>query len=887
MTGAVGLQLIRSHGALPLGSRTLFTAVETFGYETPSVNNDSLFARPCLTTINVQLNVAGTLTISTKTSAQDGIRRLLSPQDDIEDLQRTQPGTDVWLCPNGTVARLVSANIESPTVPSPDFPLSGNVNAKKQQWKLDVAQWLLNFGLHINSIDDEPWVEIEVWEPVFAKLTGETIRQSEDSPAPLPLKRILWPARFCFKRADNHTQRLPDRTSWPLGFADDPLDFAERWALEIEPILASHQKPAAPSIQQPPPQPQPKDEEMTSPKLDNLEGFESLARMAQYPDLPPANLVYPTPPDGAAAGGINSTTQTEQFLDEESSNLFPAMPQSQKNTSDARLSPEIGVGSGHYDASDDEDLFGEMKDRNFGSKGITDADFSFFDDPELDGMDDDPPAEQPEEPEQTVLEEEKPQDISARGGGLVNHPPLAAPDVTANPTQEAKPIEENPTIPEPVDEPMKSPSPSGSLPHSEGPTIISPPLSPVEVKKILFSGAQKESGSQASEPRTQQGHYHPVAFEKKIGDWNQKYGATGKFWFNSGSAPDAPKEAPNTIPTIGIPHRARPSVSVAKAKSITGASPTAPANTNQVLSDSDSETSYDSDDMSSESAPSPPTLVSLKRKRMPSESDIQSTMSPAKSVGAPEGTGTFKVENSAFLGSFLANFSDWSFIGFFSSFPAHQLPILVRREDQIPIAQLVVDQITQSSLNHWLGGRIGLFELESENMEWRTCLEGNNFLGDNSKLDLKSYISLREGSQAVAPQPSPRDPPKSSILRIPAPHVRVRRGNKYLEALPPAVSFWDTFGLEPAHGSKDISAYCIHPYAATKAADSFLTRFGLHYQSCNLGSHARGDKSMTFENGMKSWDSESSSYASMMQSLKGVCEELGKPSQPCRYLIVY
>ncbi|KAJ6028594.1 Mediator complex subunit Med13 [Penicillium herquei] len=875
VTGAISLQLIRSHGALPFGSRTLFTAVEAVGYESPRVDNESSFARACLTTLYVQLNATGTLTISTQTIAQDGIQRLYSPQYDIADLGQLQQGTDLWLSPNGTVARLVTANVESPTAVSPGLPTSTNWAPRKAQWKSDVAQWLLNFGLYVDTNEEEPWVEIEVWEPFFARLSGETRRQNDEAQSSLPLKRMLWPARFCFRRVSSQVQTPNIRNSWPLGSTDDPLDFAERWPSQVDSILANHQKQPVPVIEEP----SSKDENMTSPKADSLDGFESLARMAQYPDLPAANLVYPTPPDGAAVVGINnSTAQNDLFLDDTySNNLSPAMAQNPKSIPNAELSPDMDVGTGHYDASDDEDLFGEMKDRDFGSKGITDADFSFFDDPEFEDMDADPPKVQPEEPEEPVLNEQnKPEEIAVDDTATTTAVTSAAPDIAGTVVKEVNTTEEDQNEPESADEPMQSPSPAPS-PPSEGPTIISPPLSPVEVKKILFSGAQKQDLGRSDNSRTQQGHYQPVAFEKKLGDWDQKYGSAGKFWFSSGNAPDASDKSSSAIPTIGIPHRGRIGSNATQAKLTgKGATPNTLANSNQAQSDSsDSETSYDSDDMSSESAPSPPTLLSLKRKRVPSESDIQSAMSPAKSAGAPDPSGNFKVENSAFLGNFLANFSDWTFTGYFSSFPAQQLPVIVRKEDQISIAQLLIDQVTQSSLNHSLGGCIDLFGLESENMSWRTYLEDSSSLGEASKLDLKSYISLRDDLQIAPSQPAAKEIPKGLIAKIPAPHVRMRRGKEYLEALPPAISFWETFGLEPAHGAKDISAYCIHPYAATKAADAFLGLFGLHYQSCNLGSHSRGDKSMAFENGLKSWDSETSSYASMMQSLKSICEELG------------
>ena len=123
-----------------------------------------------------------------------------------------------------------------------------------------------------------------------------------------------------------------------------------------------------------------------------------------------------------------------------------------------------------------------------------------------------------------------------------------------------------------------------------------------------------------------------------------------------------------------------------------------------------------------------------------------------------------------------------------------------------------------------------------------------------------------------------KEAPKGSISKLSSPHLRIRRGRDYLEALPPTVSFWETFDLEPAHGSKDISAYCIHPQVAAEAADTFLERLSLLYSSCNLGSHVRGDRSMVFDHGLGSWDTESSGasgYFFSMQYLRTLCEELG------------
>lgn len=868
VAGALSLHLVRAYGALPIGSRTLFTAVDKIGYESPRIDNEALFSSPSLTSLNVQLNAPGTLTVSTQTIIQPGITRLCSPRDDISDLFRVQPGTDLWLCPNGAIARLVTANIESPTVPSPGFPTSGDAPGKRRQWKLDVVQWLTNFGLHIDSVDEEPWVEVEVWEPFFARLAGEAWRQSDEPQSALPLKRMLWPARFCFRRTGSSI-----RSSRPAASLEEPLEFAERWSSDAGSMKLAPGQQNVPIFEEP----QQKDEGMSPPRNDHGEHLESLSRMSQYPDLQNTNLVYPTPPEGATATGNNIPTQHDPYP-EDHDLLSPAAPQEIKPIPGSGLSPKIDIGTGRYDASDDDDLFGEMNDKDFGSKGITDADFSFFDDPDLDDMADpmsvDQTQEIPQEPvEPTDAKEEM-------------HEVHEVPAVTASPevpkAEEAHKPEESPTLmkddSELTEEPMELEESSESSQRQSG-QPISPPLSPVEIKKILFPGFQAGDRRQSEEGHAQTGHYHPVTFERKLGAWDQKYGTTGKFWFSAGSTTKSIADDLNEIPTVGLPHRARTSIS-ARNKPF-GRDSLQPVEDgcdrdSSDTTDASSDEDEDSEGLPFEHAFPPVAIPQLKRKRVPSESDIQSAASPAISSAVPDGSVGTKAENITFLGNFLSNFSDWAFTGYFSALQIQQLPVLLRREEQIPIAQLLVDQITQSSLDHRLGGKIGLFALESEGTSFTEAFDDVTFLGNIQKLDLKAYTSLQEDAaqNSSQPQQPTKDSSKNSISKLSAPHLRVRRGKGYLETLPPAMSFWETFGLEPAHGSKDVSAYCIHPQAASQAADVFMDRFGLLYESCNLGTHSRGDKSTGFENGLKTWDSESSSYTSMMQSLLGLCEEL-------------
>lgn len=794
------------------------------------------------------------------------MRRLCSPQDDISDVLRAPPGTDLWLCPNGTVARLVTANTESSTVPSPENSTPKDFSAKRKQWKQDVKQWLNNFGLHADLVDEGSWVEVEVWEPFVARLAGEAWRQHDENQSALPLKRILWPAQFCFRRSTPSFHSILQQPSF-----EDPLEFSDSWPSESISLELKNQLHAKAIYEER----QPKDHEMPSPRVDNLEGLESLSRMAQYPDLQTTNLVYPTPPDGATTIGLTAAHLPDTFHEEPSFNASPAVPHDTKGQSDSKVTSNVGIGTGLYDAGDEDDLFGEMNDRDFGSRGITDADFSFFDDPSFEQMGGDSPILQPQDTAQANLEtnvsdqmpDDRPDDKDVPATGPSEASDTASAADCGN-TRLDEP-EMNTLDPIQVNEGMAIDSSPPSSPHPKAQTI-SPPLSPVEIKKILFSGNREDKHGFDQDGRAQQGHYHPIAFEKKIGDWDQKYGSAGKFSFSSGKAPNSTAESTaNSIPTIGLPHRDRTRAGVSKA-----VSPLTVESRHRSYSVSSDDSGEDVEAMPPEHIPTAVTLPSLKRKRVPSESDTQSVASLGRPLGAPDGTPGFTMENSAFLGNFLSNFSDWTLLGFFSAFQTQQLPVLVRREEQIAVAQLLVDQVTQSSLDHQLGGRIGLFDLEGENLSLRACLEDADFPGSLTRLDLKGWMSLQDEEASVS-APPPKYSVKGSLSKISIPHLRICRGKDHLEALPPAVSFWETFGLGPASGPKDIAAYCIHPHGASQAADAFLDRFSLLYESCNLGSHIRGERSPAFEKGLRSWESEPSSYRSMMHSLQELCEDLG------------
>ena len=904
VAGAIGLQLIRRHNAIPLGNRTLFTAINRSEYNNPTIVNDDLDALPALTSLRVELNQAGKVIVSLHTISQNGISRLCGLNGSVVDSFDVRSSTDVWLAPNGAIARLVATGPDRSPVLS---PTTQNTRSNEEEssrhhaelelrlWKVNVLEWLGNFGLPVKPVEVETWVEVEVSNPFYAKLIPESRRQNEATQLPYHLKRIPWPAKYCFKR----TKAAPVTSLSKIdGFAledDDPLKFAEDWL-----AASSFRKERAPSQGSTLPQnQQPKIQDISTPKLDILEGLESLAKIPQYPDLQSASLVYPTPPDGALAPVASHMGSCESEFTPRAAAEGQNIKREEQMLSRTRSGSEIvvsslvptsglGVGSGLYDTNDDDDLFGEMNERDFGSKGISDADFSFFDEPDFDTL-----GHGKSDTAQEYHKENLSSFYSPTGNFSFEdrkHSYEQVERVTKN-KRESKSLNLSTLN---VGQRKKKP-----ISLDDARQTVSPPLSPLDIRKILFfefpsfaqrSHSQKTDGvarhklTVAKEIR-RRSSFEPIFFQRNVFFSDQKYGADGKFFFadkgllaNEGHGVI---ETDDPIPTIGFPQRGRRIAAGGEPQSSLLANSTNGRRSTSLSSDGSTE---DSSDLPSEKVISPTTLTNLKRKR-PSL-DSSSTTSPLDkpSFSFDIDTASLQVDSSLFLGSLLSIFSDWSLSGYFSVRQNQLTPVLSRREDQIQLPQLIVDQITQSSLNHRVDGYSGLPDLEHDTYSPRTFFEDTNVIGDIERLDLKSWVSIQDNfiipsnENSASRVTTQRRELKGSITKIPPPYLRLRRGRDFLEILPPAIPFWETFGLEPANGVKNVAAYCIHPHNAREAADAFLDRMGLLYSSCSLGKHSRGEKTKLFDNGLGSWHvtlAGESGYRSTMQSLRVLCETLG------------
>ncbi|KAI5778129.1 mediator complex subunit 13 C-terminal-domain-containing protein [Geopyxis carbonaria] len=90
------------------------------------------------------------------------------------------------------------------------------------------------------------------------------------------------------------------------------------------------------------------------------------------------------------------------------------------------------------------------------------------------------------------------------------------------------------------------------------------------------------------------------------------------------------------------------------------------------------------------------------------------------------------------------------------------------------------------------------------------------------------------------------------IFLLSAPHVRLQRGDNTLEMLPPALHFWETFGLAPISGGKNVISFCLHPAggAIEEGAEFLLQRVSASYEAGRFGAHVRGNLGDFVKNGL-------------------------------------
>lgn len=210
--------------------------------------------------------------------------------------------------------------------------------------------------------------------------------------------------------------------------------------------------------------------------------------------------------------------------------------------------------------------------------------------------------------------------------------------------------------------------------------------------------------------------------------------------------------------------------------------------------------------------------------------------------------------------------------------------------DSINIAQMVTEQVISATLDIFNEEIVSEDAIRrSSEMRWATVIK--NVFPRAIDCALPALAAVNDvfpempahakGQQRVPARKANETPavPGSQIYPINPPFIRVRRGDSPWDLLPPAVTFWETLGLAPVNGSKNVVAFCVYPHSDSlrPGLEGFLLHMQLAYDSCKLGTHTRVNTVSEYESGLVPCRIATlATPRAVYKALRETCVKLGK-----------
>lgn len=622
----VSYHLARFHNHLPLNSRTLLSPAAVMSVSPNSSDFDeSSEPRQASTmvTLDVRLTDAGTLILISSTASSGASRLRPTAWNDNGSLE---PGRlDLRLSPGGQIVKLAGSTASATGVmraeaaapfERPDVDMQIPETRLEDAWKSRVQGWLAGKGIYLQHPTARDWVQV-LTASSRAPTRDNEVSPQEDRSGDL---QFLWPRELCYTLAEAQSNcldtgvehlQVSDQESGlhdPLGFAedwfksksirDDQLE-AARSTRQIDELLAQQSRASETAI------------------LDHNSMDEPYIRAVNYLDLHAAGTIYPTPPDGTHIQGstgphisneIGLTPENgevahfDQGASLGANNEHGSARPLQVNegvyeTGERRRSDasQLAMLSAGYDASNG-DMFGDMDGDMFGTSGITEADFSFFDEPDLEDTGDqtfdsmDPTSRADPSSHLGLACQSVPEGDFATltGGNPGSHDMLSGltPSIgmqtfehNADGLTHKYLTEQEEPLPMEADVELNQGTPitngaGDGAGDVEGPGFPSPPLSPISVRNKLLPRLEDSLVAQARShiavvdeasrhhtngARFEEGVFGRVAFARTVDFSDGKYGDDGRFSGKvaEGVAHQNGQSRKSDIPSIGFPSSAR------------------------------------------------------------------------------------------------------------------------------------------------------------------------------------------------------------------------------------------------------------------------------------------------------------------------------------------
>lgn len=327
-----------------------------------------------LSSIHVRWSSSGTLTVLIFQTVIPWLQRVSEIPVDAPQSSNLPHTRKVLISPSGMVGQY-SRELEMQTACQDSAPTASYHQPDHVvEVKKSIVSYLALQGIHVTL--EEKWLQLQHINPTANRI-DEVSRQH------LPAGSFPWPAKLCFYQVESlargetlNSNKIYEDTQ------HDPLVYAESWFKEKakrEEALETKRKEDERSAQR----------LQEAQEVDVGENLSDVVPRTQYLSTQDAGGIYPTPPDGLRSLGVGPAVNTDtqalagEFVEKEISikvegnGILAGSP-----FADA-MDPDVT--SARYDEPDDGDLFGDMNSSLFAANGLTEADFSFFDEPRIDG----------------------------------------------------------------------------------------------------------------------------------------------------------------------------------------------------------------------------------------------------------------------------------------------------------------------------------------------------------------------------------------------------------------------------------------------------------------------------------------------------------------------
>lgn len=893
-------------GAIPLDSKSCLLPAEA-ALADPDASPVS--GASTLASFRVHLTTTGSLLIGVSLTLAQGICSDgygLSPV-------LPQSGSTVLAAPFGMFGTFQALpdsdqySIDGSTAQSPDTQMTRfrpDADGKLGQWQSICCKLLETRGISTAILSASSWLSVQF----LRRKPNEQRTDGKLTPVGNPYSHIMWPSVLCYRKHTRAPPTLtkildPDSTNSQDEF--DAMKYAKSWLLgseEREKLLADREEERQAAASS-------KDTGDVDSRL-LQSGFAPHAPRRTSNAAVAGGAMYPTPPDG-----VQITAGATQFVDGSTSSPGNQVPSASMGDLDASLAAPGSLGDGFSEGWDaaqskrEQSFNQENWDLNndvFVENDITDADFNFFD-------------EQPNAMDVNVPEASDSGHENANSGAsgqpAIHEPPLS-------PVATKVKLESSPAPPVFAKPELKHARSTlgeirvrdkGKTRPANGTKRQLSPFDPTTVYKKLkasFEPALAHSNAAVSGSARRGSAFDRLDFDRSFTVVNKKYEHNGRFNYKEDRSEEDTARESTTPPTTNYLRqhgksrttlKELPTKLGAQVAGIAGAMDHDHAQRDAVRAD---ESTSDADDMSLVSdqddmsdfsdEPSSPAKTSVRRRRL--ADDIESI--------APS-TRDFEL-----LDEQLASGVDLSKLSIndslevqLSSYFADPEPIsprgILSDDEFIMVAQILTEQVisgvvdyacpesTHAYLDTWGPQQEMMYSLRSSLQTLRAilppCLQAATACPLRQLVDVQDVPLLATPSR-IQPRPPGGGPEqRPSLVQIAPPHLELRRYETKLSVLPSAVSFWESLGLGPSQGHKDVLSVSVFPNLEGMAdsADVFLDRLRSTYESMKLGSFERMTTSaMTVPNGLLPYEVDKTSntpiLAPIHRSNQPLVDEMAK-----------